>query len=116
MIEELARITTFGALPLDATFQLIWPVPGPIPNPPATTVFTKILPVMAPLGMANALYASDSPGYHNLTCILNNMPVRRVDAPALTMAVEAQPHRAIPAWFLPVNAALVLVILLALWR
>lgn len=129
-------LTTFSELPIDATFQIVWTIPGPAPSLPPHTVFTKIPPLAMPLGMANALYASDDPTQHNVVCVPDDFSVLRVRAPILTIADDALPadpelcedwdarveameeqsnRRALvlPPWFLPVTVGLLLVIVLA---
>ena len=82
------ELTTFGELPEHATFQIVWTVPGPAPDPPAATVFTKIAPLRLAAGTANAIYASDDPTMHNAVCVPNVAQVLRVRAPVLTIAEE----------------------------
>ena len=82
------HVTTFGELPVDATFQIVWTVPGPMPVPPATTVFTKIAPLTMPQGTANAIYASDDPTMHNATYVPDCCKVLRVVAPVLMIATD----------------------------
>lgn len=85
----MLELTTFGELPIDVTFQIVWTVPGPAPEPPPQTVFTKIAPLTLPGGVANAIYASDSPDRHHAVAVPDDWRVLRVAAPILTVANES---------------------------
>lgn len=73
-------ITTFGELPDNAPFQIIWTVPGPMPELPPQTIFTKIAPMQLAFGVANAIYRSGDPTMHNGTEIPPDRKVLRVPA------------------------------------
>jgi hypothetical protein len=82
-------ISTFNALPEGTAFQLIWTVPGPAPEPPAETIYTKIAPRQCRLGVANAVYPSGEPGFLHTIQVPSYWRVLRVDQRyAATIAEE----------------------------
>jgi hypothetical protein len=75
-----SAIREFGQLEVGRAFQVIWTVPGPVPDPPATTVFTKIPVMSSDRGQdCNAIYRSSDPQNHFATFVQDDQKCLIVD-------------------------------------